>query len=81
MPDDKEMQLIYEGSGVGDTLTIEPRFENKAIMVEINAPWYGSTEIGFGATIHFYLAIKDARHMVAALQAWLDKQPQGSDDA
>lgn len=63
------MQLIEVG-GVGDTL--EFVISGKSAHIEVDNPWSGDTETGFGRSASFTLTKEQARELAAQLLKWAE---------
>ena len=65
------MDLLHLEEAGGDSLEVSA-YEHGSLWIEINEPWSGSTEIGFGQTAHFTLDKDQARQLAAVLLKWAD---------
>jgi hypothetical protein len=63
---DGKRMVIAVRSGVGDEIQIT-KLKNGGLDIEIDEPWAGSTETGFGATASVSLTKEQAD----ALRKWL----------
>lgn len=55
-----------------DELRVES--EANCLDFEIDNPWYGDTESGFGANLHISLLKEEVEELYLALGKWIDKQ-------
>lgn len=68
----KVPQLIFDSDPRGHAnsrLRIEA--VGDVIELEIDNPWYGSTEDGFGATLIILLDFNKAKNLMEGLSAWI----------
>lgn len=61
--------FVSDASSVDDKLTVEDY--NRGLSFEIDSPWSGSTEEGFGARLSINLQPEEVARLHAALGAWL----------
>lgn len=65
--------LIFESkNGVGDSLTLGVPIGD-AVTIEIDEPWSGDTETGFGTTCRWYLSVEQMKAVIAHLQEAISK--------
>lgn len=60
---------IDEVGGVGDNLTVDWLGDDRAV-IEIDSPWTGDTETGFGRSAAITLTKDQVRQLVRTLAAW-----------
>lgn len=53
------------------TLTVDTSFGGRFVEIEIDSPWQGSTEEGFGATLKQNLSPRQVLGLAAYLSTWL----------
>jgi hypothetical protein len=74
--------IIEEDDSVGNSLTVSSRVSGTDLYVEIDNPWAGDTETGFGRRATFTLSKDDARALIEYLTSYLDAdtvpKPPGS---
>ena len=63
---DERRMVITVDAGVGDEVQFT-KYADGGLEIEIDEPWAGSTETGFGATTSIRLSKED----VARILAWL----------
>ena len=66
-----ELLKINEVGGVDDTLVFELHNGDTA-HIEIDNPWSGDTESGFGRSTSFTLTKEQARELAGTLLKWAD---------
>lgn len=64
------MNLRLEQVSTGDSL--ELRFNNNSAWIEIEEPWAGDFEYGFGRGCSFTISKDQARSLAVALLKWAD---------
>lgn len=60
-------RFLLEVDDVGDEISIT-KHDDGGLSIEINEPWAGDTETGFGATTSITLSPDEARRMIAWLK-------------
>jgi hypothetical protein len=64
------LRMVERGGG-GDSMEVRA-YEQGQLWIEIDEPWSGSTEGGFGHTATFTLDKDQARQLAAVLLKWAD---------
>ena len=77
MAKERISEFKYESGSNSITITA---YEGRCIEFEIDAPWYGSTEQGFGATLQLTVPWEEASPMVEKLFLFVAAAKRSDDD-